>query len=208
MSDIPFQEEILRYVNERRALHKTPEFREPIMRLSARATTIVILSHNNLYQPIPLSEENQFMKENNVYRIYDKSYNQTMHEVADRVALSIRKTDSCRGINGNSRMLTSFLVMKVDGCKYPMPLSRGTVTFEYNPDADTNPGDYGLYFGLYPQSFTQGTIFCQKIKDIEYIDVIVTTTVNAFKKALKRKENAEKVLNNLSTNDTFNELLV
>jgi hypothetical protein len=208
-----YQEEVLDYVNGRRQPPGGPNTQKPIEALAAKATTAIILAHNNLYQPLSVDNivldggSSTILKENNVYRIFDGEKDHvSILALVHKISSFIRLCNDSQGKSGNSGLLTSYLMMKVKSCPYPIPVSRGSAQLSYkNSNGDTNPG---LYFVIYPQRITGDTIFRPELDDIEYIDMVVLTSVRSFKKYLKYAKNIKKVLDDSHISEEFDESLV
>jgi hypothetical protein len=115
-------------------------------------------------------------------------------DIIKRVNDITRKIDSERGKN-LSTFITSFFIIKVNDYKWRIPFSRKIASAS---------GKY-IEMIIYPGSLWEGNFCRLNIHDIESIDVVVSSSLRAFKKETKIRK---KVINNITDsilNQDFNE---
>jgi hypothetical protein len=189
--------------------------RDPIEILDTTTLSVVDLVYNPYYFSIRwpntyLKEESFILRENEVYRIFDDSSNDLKISEPDLLAKINNCRNLCdiniRGKEEDTENLTSILVLKVRSCQYPIPVSRWAYLFGYK-DADGN-AKISLHFSIYPEKINFETIFRPEFDDIEYLDMIVLSSVKAFKRHIKDKNRTIEAIVNKSTINKFDKNLV
>jgi hypothetical protein len=163
-----------------KAFHERYKYKDSvsITDIKAKSITAMIIA-NNSTSGLEF-DRNTVPKNNTRYTLYDTNMRDA--NIADIIGKAIRSVDLQRG-RALPNSATSFFVIKLKNHEWYLPFSR---VFHISRDS----GPKGVLTPLYPNTLYSDFLCHLKFEDIQRVDMIVLSSLRAYKKESLRREKA------------------